>query len=137
MFVNSLIAYVKLVGYWLTLSKQQGGGYQQPPAQGGYPPQQGGDGAPPPQQQQGGYGQAPPPQAGPAQIQGYKNLLNKCIQENGLQTFYPPNSPAIDQIANKAATQIPGLAQRWRIDMEIAKELVQLGLYDIVIFIGE
>jgi hypothetical protein len=114
--------------------KQQAGGYQQPQTQGGYPPQQGGYGAPP---QQGAYGQAPPPQAGPAQIQGYKLLLNKCIQENNLQAFYPPNSPVVDQIANKAAAQIPGLAQRWRIDMEIAKELVQLGLYDIVIFIGK
>jgi hypothetical protein len=74
--------------------------------------------------------------AGPQQIQGYKNLLNKCIQENQLQSFYPPNSPTIDQIANKAATAIPGLAQRWRVDMEIAKELVQLALYDIIIFIG-
>ena len=108
---------------------QQQGGYGAPP-----PQQQGGYGAPPPQQ--GGYGQQPPV-AGPQQIQGYKNHLNKCIQENNLQSFYPPNSPVLDRIAQKAAAQIPGLAQRWRIEMEIAQELVQLGLYDIVIFIGK
>ncbi|KAF2666724.1 hypothetical protein BT63DRAFT_376145, partial [Microthyrium microscopicum] len=66
-----------------------------------------------------------------------KNLLNKCIQENRLQAFYPPNSPQLDQIANKAVQSIPQLAQRWRIPMEVANELVQLGLYDIVIFIDD
>jgi hypothetical protein len=92
-----------------------------------------GYGAPPPQQ--GGYGQ-PPPQQGPGP-QAYKNLLNKCIQENKLQQFYPPNSPQVDAIANKAVSQIPVLAQRWRIPMEVANELCQLGLYDIIVFIGK
>jgi len=63
--------------------------------------------------------------------------LNKCIQENRLQQFYPPNSPQLDQIAQKAVSQIPALAQRWRIPMEVANELVQLGLYDIIIFIDD
>jgi hypothetical protein len=86
--------------------------------------------------QQQGYQPRPPQVAGPAQIQAYKNSLYQTIQENRLQNFYPPNSPALDVIANKAAHQLPALAQRWRIPMEIANDLVKLGLYDVVIFIG-
>lgn len=80
------------------------------------------------------YGSQAPQGAGAA---AYKSLLNKCIQENRLQMFYPPNSPHIDQIANKAVSQIPALSQRWRIPMEVANELCQLGLYDIIVFIDD
>merc|ERR1711939_437164 len=101
---------------------------QAPPPQGQYPPQGG----------QQGYGQAPPPaQAGPAQIQGFKQSLQATVQERQLQSFYPPNSPVLDQIANKAAQQVLGLCQRWRIPMEIGNDLVKLGLYDIVIYIDD
>jgi len=99
----------------------------------GYPPQQGG-GYPPQGQQQ--YGGAPPAQAGPAQTAGYKQALQQCIQEHQLQNFYPPNSPALDQLANKAAAQVGGLCQRWKVPQEIGNDLVKLGLYDIVIYIG-
>merc|ERR1711981_1082055 len=106
----------------------QGQPGQAPPPQGQYPPQGG----------QQGYGQAPPPaQAGPAQIQGFKQSLQATVQERQLQSFYPPNSPVLDQIANKAAQQVPGLCQRWRIPMEIGNDLVKLGLYDIVIYIDD
>jgi hypothetical protein len=104
----------------LTLHQQQGyqPGYQQP-VQPGYP-----------------QAQRPASSAGPAQIQALKNSLNQTVQENRLQSFYPPNSPALDAIANKAAQQLPALAQRWRITMEIANDLAKLGLYDVVLFIG-
>jgi hypothetical protein len=98
-------------------------GFQQP-AQSGYTPGQHHPGV-----QSGVFG-------GPARLQALKNILNQTIQENKLQSFYPPNSPALDILVNKAAQQLPALAQRWRIPMEIANDLVKLGLYDVVLFIG-
>jgi len=106
-----------------------GGG---PPGQ----PPQGQYGAPPPQ---GGYGGAPPQQvqSGPAEVQGYKQLLQACIQEKGLQNFYPPNSPILDQIAQQAAPKVNQIIQRWRVQKEIANDIVKLALYDIVLYIDD
>ncbi|KAL5120021.1 hypothetical protein ACEQ8H_002119 [Pleosporales sp. CAS-2024a] len=104
----------------------------------GQPPQgQQQYGAPPPQ---GGYGGPPPPQqvqAGPAEIQGYKQLLQACIQEKGLHNFYPPNSPILDQVAQQAASKINQVIQRWRVAKEIANDIVKLALYDIVLYIDD
>lgn len=105
-----------------------GGG---PPGQ----PPQGQYGAPPPQ---GGYPGGPPPQqvqAGPAEIQGYKQLLQACIQEKGLQNFAVCQN--LDQIAQQAAPKINQLIQRWRIQKEIANDIVKLALYDIVLYIDD
>ena len=118
------------------------GGAQGAGAPGGAPPgqpPQGGQqyGAPPPQ---GGYGGPPAPQqvqAGPAEVQGYKQLLQACIQEKGLQTFYPPNSPVLDQIAQQAAGKVNQVIQRWRVQKEIANDIVKLALYDIVLYIDD
>ncbi|KAH9877892.1 hypothetical protein J1614_003109 [Plenodomus biglobosus] len=121
---------------------------QQPPQQYGQPygqapayvrqPQGQQYGAPPPQG--GGYG-GPPPlqqvQGGPAEIAGYKQLLNACIQEKGLQSFYPPNSPIIEQIAQQAAPKVNEVIQRWRVQKEIANDIVKLALYDIVLYIDD
>ncbi|PSK43156.1 Cell morphoproteinsis protein PAG1 [Elsinoe australis] len=128
---------------------QQPYGYGQPPppgqGQGQYPPQQQYGqqqqqyGQQPPQPQQGGYG-GPPPQsqpAGPGQIAAYKQSLQQTIQDKRLQQFYPPNSPLIDQVANKASYQIDRLCAQWRINKEIANDIVKLALYDIVLFIDD
>ncbi|KAI8931981.1 hypothetical protein NX059_010877 [Plenodomus lindquistii] len=104
----------------------------------GQPPQGQQYGAPPPQG--GGYGGPPPLQqvgAGPAEIAGYKQLLNACIQEKGLQSFYPPNSPIIEQIAQQAAPKVNQVIQRWRVQKEIANDIVKLALYDIVLYIDD
>ncbi|KAE9985737.1 hypothetical protein BLS_005703 [Venturia inaequalis] len=118
--------------------QQQAFGYgqpgQAPPQQGGYPPQ-GQPGYPPQGQAPGGQYGAPP--AGPAQVAGFKQALQQCIQEKQLQSFYPPNSPALDQLAQKAAQAIGPLCQRWHIQPEIGNDLVKLGLYDIVIYIDD
>lgn len=99
-----------------------------PPGQyGAPPPQQYGGGAPPPQQVQGS----------PAEIAAYKQLLIGCIQEQQLQGFYPPSSPVIDQIANRAPALINQVIQRWRIAKEIANDIVKLALYDIVLYIDD
>ncbi|KAF2202549.1 hypothetical protein GQ43DRAFT_439598 [Delitschia confertaspora ATCC 74209] len=116
---------------------QYGYGYgQQGQGQPGqYPTQQyGGAGAPPQQ-----YG-APPQQqvqASPADIAAYKQLLQACVQEKQLQTFYPPNSPILDQIANRAPALINQVIQRWRVAKEIANDVVKLALYDIVLYIDD
>ncbi|KIW64526.1 hypothetical protein, variant [Phialophora macrospora] len=113
---------------------------QQPPypggPQGAPPPQQYG-GAPPPQQQ---YGGGPPPGAPVApvgNVSGYKQLLQATIQEKGLQNFYPPGSPILDQIANRAAQQVAQLAATWRISSEIASDIVKLALYDVILYIDD
>jgi hypothetical protein len=94
-------------------------------------------GGPPPQ---GGYGGPPPPQqvqAGPAEIAAYKQLLQSCIQEKGLQNFYPPNSPILDQIASQAPGKINQVIKEWKIMKEIANDVVKLALYDIVLYIDD
>ncbi|KAI4716157.1 hypothetical protein E4T48_07643 [Aureobasidium sp. EXF-10727] len=128
--------------------QQQQGAYGAPPQQqGGYPPQQQGGYPPQPQQggypgqqpggPQGGYGAPPSQPAGPAEIQAYKQSLQQTIQEKGLQAFYPPGSPMIDQIANKASMQVDRLCQQWRINKEIGNDIVKLALYDVVLYIDD
>lgn len=105
------------------------GGQNQGPPQGQYqqqPPQGG-------QQQYGGG--APPAQGG--NVGQFRSLLQQQIREKRLEAFYPPNSPAVDQLAQKAAAQIGGLCQRWRIPTEVGNDLAKLGLYDIIIYIGK
>ncbi|KAI9713097.1 MAG: hypothetical protein M1820_001082 [Bogoriella megaspora] len=126
-------------------SPQYGYGQQPPPPGGQYPgqqsqyPPQGGAppsgqyGAPP----QGQYGQRPPQPAGPQQIESFKRTLQTTIQNKGLQKFYPPGSPAIDQIAQKASYQVDQLCNAWRIPKELGNDIVQLGLYDIIIYIDD
>jgi hypothetical protein len=63
--------------------------------------------------------------------------LQECIQEKGLQSFYPPNSPILDQIAQQASGKINQVIQRWRIPKEVASDIVKLALYDIVLYIGK
>ena len=60
-----------------------------------------------------------------------------CIQEKNLQQFYPPGSPVIDQIAQKAPQLINQVISRWKLPKEIANDIVKLALYDIWLYIGE
>ncbi|KAF1933331.1 uncharacterized protein M421DRAFT_194373 [Didymella exigua CBS 183.55] len=117
--------------------------------QGGYPGQQqyqaypGQQGAAPPGQgpHQGQQYGGPPPlaqaQGSPAEVQAYKQLLQDCIQEKGLQTFYPQGTPVLDQIAQQAAGKVNQVIQRWRVQKEIANDIVKLALYDIVLYIDD
>ena len=63
--------------------------------------------------------------------------MQATIQERGLHNFYPPNSPAIDQIASRATSQVDRLCQTWRIQREIGQDIVKLALYDIVLYIDD
>ncbi|KEF55824.1 uncharacterized protein A1O9_08575 [Exophiala aquamarina CBS 119918] len=111
-----------------------------PPGQAPYP-----GGPPPPQQQYGGPGgpqggpggPGGPPPAPVGNVGGYKQLLQQAIQEKGLHNFYPPNSPALDHIANRATQQVAQLAQTWRISTEIASDIVKLALYDVILYIDD
>ncbi|UPX15038.1 uncharacterized protein EKO05_0005505 [Ascochyta rabiei] len=123
--------------------QQPYGQYGPPGGPGGPPPGQQ-YGAPPPPQGQGGFGGpqgGPPPlqqvQGSPAEVQAYKQLLQDCINEKGLQTFYPPGSPVLDQIAQQAAAKINQVIQRWRVQKEIANDIVKLALYDVVLYIDD
>lgn len=95
--------------------------------------QQAGYGGQPPQGQYGGA----PPQQPPINAGVYKQSLQQTIQERGLMSFYPPNSPVLDMLAQRATQQIDALCQRWRIPREVGGDLVKLGLYDIVLYVGQ
>jgi len=112
----------------------QQGGYGAPPPQGQYPPQ-GGYGGPPGQQQYGGPG-AP----GGLGTNEYQRELEKAVQEKGLQRFYGPGTEGhgkLPLIAQRAAQQVDRLCQAWRIQKEIANDIVRLALYDVVIYIDD
>ncbi|KIV87825.1 hypothetical protein PV11_03345 [Exophiala sideris] len=120
-----------------------GGASSGPPGQGqGQSPYPGGpQGGPPggaPQQYAGqpSYGGGAP--AAPVGNAGaYKQMLQATIQEKGLQNFYPPGHPLLDQVANRATQQVASLAQTWRINPEIASDIVKLALYDVVLYIDD
>ena len=119
--------------------QQQQYGQPPQPQYGQKPPQQQQYGQPPQQQQyggQGGYGQQPSP-AGPggSNVNNVLNLLQKAVQENSLQAFYPPQS--LGPIANRVAPQIQSISSNWHIPFEIAVDLVRLALYDIVVFVDD
>ncbi|KAF9629566.1 putative transcription factor protein [Lasiodiplodia theobromae] len=111
--------------------------YNQGPGYGGYggPPGQPQYGGPPPGGAPGGAHPSGPPN--PAQVQAYKQTLMAAVQENNLQNFYPPNSPALDQLAQRASHQIAQLCQRWRLPQEIGNDVVKLGLFDIFLYIDD
>jgi hypothetical protein len=111
-------------------------GQQQPPYGQPPPQQQQQYGAPPPQQY-GAPGGAPPQMSGPGDVAGYQRQLEQAIQEKNLQVFYPPGSPQIPQIAARAAQQVDRLCQAWRIQKEIANDIVRLALYDVIIYIDD
>ncbi|KAL9629548.1 MAG: hypothetical protein Q9204_005210, partial [Flavoplaca sp. TL-2023a] len=118
---------------------QQPGQYDQQPGQYGQQPGQYGQQPGHYGQQSGQYGQPPgypPPQADPQQVDVYKQLLQATIQQKSLQNMYPPNHPALDRYAQRAAgSQIKQLCDRYDIDFEIGRDLVKLALFDIIIYI--
>ena len=63
--------------------------------------------------------------------------MMRAIQEKGLQAFYPSNSPMLDQVASRAPQQIDRLCSAWRINREIAQDVVKLALYDIILYVDD
>jgi hypothetical protein len=64
-------------------------------------------------------------------------LLQGTIQEKGLQNFYPPGSPRLDQIAQTASQKVDILCQHWRVNREIGQDIVKLALFDIILYIDD
>lgn len=78
--------------------------------------------------------------SGPGDIQGYQRQLEQAVQEKGLTAFYGPGTPGaqrLPSIAARAAQQVDRLCQAWRIQREIATDIVRLALYDVVIYIDD
>ncbi|KAK9248161.1 hypothetical protein V1506DRAFT_453300, partial [Lipomyces tetrasporus] len=63
------------------------------------------------------------------------SLLQRAVQENGLQAFYPPGS--VDALASRISGQISTISQQWKLPFEIAVDLVRLALYDIVLYVDD
>lgn len=72
-----------------------------------------------------------------ARAEAFKRGLHQTIQERGLMYFYPPGSPAIDEIAHRATERVSQLCSRWRLPWEVGCDLAKLGLYDVVLYIGQ
>ena len=64
-------------------------------------------------------------------------MLQATIQEKGLQAFYPPGSPQLDQIAQAASQKVDTLCQQWRVSREIGQDIVKLALFDIILYIDD
>lgn len=74
----------------------------------------------------------------PPDIGGYTRQLQQAIQEKQLdRRFYKPGDPRLPGIAQRAAQQVDRLCQAWRIQREIATDIVRLALYDVIIFIDD
>lgn len=63
--------------------------------------------------------------------------MQDTIQEKNLMGFYPPGSPQIDQIAQRAAQQVNQLCTQWRIPAEVGQDIVKLALFDTILYIDD
>ncbi|EMC98187.1 hypothetical protein BAUCODRAFT_415872 [Baudoinia panamericana UAMH 10762] len=76
----------------------------------------------------------------PQDSQQYIQQLEQAIREQGLERFYGPGTPGaqkIPAIAARAGQQVDRLCQAWRIQREIAVDIVRLALYDVVLYIDD
>lgn len=134
--------------------RPQSGQYGAPPQQayGAGAPGQQSYGAQQPGQQQYGqqaaqYGGAPqnafaqPPRGpgGSISAQQIEQVLVQTVRDQHLESFYPPGSPALQQIAQRvaAAGSLDKVAQEWRLPKEIAVDLVKLSLFDTVLYVDD
>ncbi|EGC48019.1 transcription factor RfeF [Histoplasma capsulatum var. duboisii H88] len=70
-------------------------------------------------------------------IAAYKQTLMSTIQEKNLHGMYPPNSPALDQIASRVTTQIDQLCAAWRVPREVGQDILKLALFDVILYIDD
>ncbi|KAL8839887.1 MAG: hypothetical protein Q9170_001567 [Blastenia crenularia] len=139
-------------------ASQPQGGYNAPPGhqQGGYLPQMqgaqttgsypgqahyqaypGGSSQPPSGQQYGPEYGASHQQTNSRETAPYKALLQSAIQENQLQSMFSPNDPRLDAYAARAPAQVADFASRYNIPMEMARDVVKLALFDIILYIDD
>ncbi|KAM0745795.1 hypothetical protein T439DRAFT_294867 [Meredithblackwellia eburnea MCA 4105] len=74
--------------------------------------------------------------ADPRYLEG---ILRSCVQEQKLESFYPPSSPIFSQIAQRVAHEqsLIRLAREWCIPVETAVDLVRLSLFDVVLYLDD
>ena len=63
--------------------------------------------------------------------------MQDTIQEKNLMGFYPPGSPQVEQIAQRAAAQVSQLCAQWRIPAEVGQDIVKLALFDTILYIDD
>lgn len=63
--------------------------------------------------------------------------MERAVQEKGLERFYPHGSPALDRIAHQAPAKVEEICQKWRLPKEVGRDVARLGLYDIILYIGQ
>lgn len=51
--------------------------------------------------------------------------------------MYPPNSPALDQIASRINNQVDQLCTAWRVPREIGQDIIKLSLFDVILYIDD
>ncbi|KAH8704135.1 hypothetical protein BGW36DRAFT_97212 [Talaromyces proteolyticus] len=112
----------------------------QGPPQGNYgPPPPGGPGGPAPYG--GAYGGAPPGRgrrATPQELSTYKQLLSGSIQDNQIQSFYPPQK--LDQVVQNLETapdKLQQLIKEWNVPQEVAFDVLKLSLFDTIIYVDD
>lgn len=66
--------------------------------------------------------------------------LERAIQEQQLNAYYGPRTPGaqrLQHVAQMAGPMVDRLCQAWRVQREIANDIVRLGLYDVVLYIDD
>lgn len=59
------------------------------------------------------------------------------IREKNLSNMFPPNHPLLDRIASQAPAKVDQLCAQWRVPREVGQDITKLGLFDIILYIGE
>jgi len=64
-------------------------------------------------------------------------ILDHCVRDQRLQTFYPPGST--QQIAQKVAQSgaLNRLSQEWRLPKEVAYDCVKIALFDVMLLLDD
>ncbi|EKV13163.1 Transcription factor RfeF, putative [Penicillium digitatum PHI26] len=96
----------------------------------------------PPLGQYGAPGGAPHAAVSPAtqqQVAAYRSLLISTIQENNLQSFYPPErlDRLVQTLAIEAPCKLNKLIQEWAVPMEVASDVMKLALFDVILYVDD
>lgn len=63
----------------------------------------------------------------------YRALLQQTIQEKNIGSLFA-NPAILDQICAQAPGKVQQLINSWKIEPEIAQDIVKLSLFDIIVF---
>ena len=74
---------------------------------------------------------------GQGEVQMITEILDHCVRDQRLQTFYPPGST--QQIAQKVAQSgaLNRLSQEWRLPKEVAYDCVKIALFDVMLLLDD